>query len=126
MYQCLRPNIETRVGRYDGTLDFQQEEDVAWPTGKRLEVALSFRDDDVRTFKSLPECSAALFQDGSGCIGTVVDQPRDLVQARKARVGQRGVIEYCCTADCHRNPLGGEALDQQPVENDLTCVIGKV
>jgi hypothetical protein len=56
----------------------------------------------------------------------VVDHLRNLIQARDTCISQCGVIEYRCAADCNGNPLGGEALDQQSVENDLTCVVGKI
>ncbi len=126
VYKSLRTDRKTGLSRDNGTLDLQQEEDVPGSFAQTLEIPLAFGDDYVRSIKAILKCPAAVVEDGPRRIGAVVDQVRYLIQAGSLRIGQGGIIEHGAAAHCNSDMPSRQLFDEQPVENDLSCVVGKV
>jgi hypothetical protein len=126
VYESLRTDRKTGLSRDHGTLDLQQEEDVPGSVAQTLEISLAFGDDYVRTVEAILKCPATVVQDGPRRIGPVVYYFRYLIQADSPRIGQGGIIKYGAAAHCDCDMASRQLFDKQPVENDLSCVVGKV
>ena len=108
----------------DRTLDPEQEEDPLTQLTQRLVVALTLGDDQVASGQESADLLAAVTKECARGVGAVVDDPHHLGQPNSPSVFQGGIIQDGRSAHDDGCALSGQFFDEQPIEDDLTGIVG--